>query len=88
MGVRYQLLESNTTDFPTNAAQTFNRGFNTPGGNLDELIFRITTTTSAGTDIAADFSNIINQLRIVVNGATAFDFRSGYSLAANNAQGC
>lgn len=86
MAIRYSLVESNTTDIPTNAAQTFNRGFNLPGGPIDEFIIRMTIT--AGADpIAADMSNIMNSVRLILNGSTVHDFRSGYAAAANNAPG-
>lgn len=84
MSVRYTLVESNTTDIPGAAAATFNRGFNIPGGAVDEVIMRITTTNTTNA-ILADFGNIISSLRLVLNGSTVFDFRSGYSSAANNA---
>lgn len=84
MSVRYTLVESNTTDIPGAAAATFNRGFNIPGGAVDEVIMRITTTNTTNA-ILADFGNIIQSLRLVLNGSTVFDFRSGYSSAANNA---
>ena len=84
MSVRYTLVESNTTDIPGAAAATFNRGFSLPGGAVDEVIMRITTTNTTNA-ILADFGNIIQSLRLVLNGSTVFDFRSGYSSAANNA---
>ena len=84
MSVRYTLVESNTTDIPGAAAATFNRGFNIPGGAVDEIIMRVTTTNTTNA-IVADFGNIIQSLRLVLNGSTTFDFRSGYSSAANNA---
>ena len=84
MAVRINLVESNTTDIPGAAAATFNRGFNIPGGAVDEIIMRVTTTNTTNA-ILADFGNIIQSLRLVLNGSTVFDFRSGYSSAANNA---
>ena len=84
MTVRFTLVESNTTDIPGAAAATFNRGFNIPGGAVDEIIMRVTTTNTTNA-ILADFGNIIQSLRLVLNGSTVFDFRSGYSSAANNA---
>jgi len=84
MAVRFTLVESNTTDIPGAAAATFNRGFNIPGGAVDEIIMRVTTTNTTNA-ILADFGNIIQSLRLVLNGSTVFDFRSGYSSAANNA---
>ena len=84
MSVRYTLVESNTTDIPGAAAATFNRGFNIPGGAVDEIIMRVTTANTTGA-ILADFGNVISSLRLVLNGTTVFDFRSGYSDASNNA---
>ena len=84
MSVRFTLVESNTTDIPGAAAATFNRGFNIPGGAVDEIIMKINTTNTTNA-ILADFGNIIQSLRLVLNGSTVFDFRSGYSSAANNA---
>ncbi|MCP4320901.1 MAG: hypothetical protein GY787_03410 [Alteromonadales bacterium] len=84
MAVRINLVESNTTDIPGATAATFNRGFSLPGGAVDEVIMRITTTNTTNA-ILADFGNIIQSLRLVLNGSTVFDFRSGYSSAANNA---
>ena len=84
MAVRYTLVESNTTDIPGAAAATFNRGFNIPGGAVDEIIMRVTTTNTTQA-ILADFGNVISSLRLVLNGTTVFDFRSGYSSASNNA---
>jgi hypothetical protein len=84
MAVRYTLVESNTTDIPGAAAATFNRGTNIPGGAVDEIIMRVTTTNTTQA-ILADFGNVISSLRLVLNGTTVFDFRSGYSSASNNA---
>jgi len=85
MAVRYQLQESNTTDLPSNAgATTYNRGFNVAGGAVDEILMKITLVNATGA-IVADFGNVIQSLRFVLNGSTIFDFRSGYASAANNA---
>jgi len=86
-GVRYTLVETNTTDFPNNSGtSTYNRGFNVPGGPLANLIFRIQTTVTDNA-IVADYSNVISSLRIVINGNTQFDYRGGYASASNNAPG-
>ena len=69
MSVRYTLVESNTTDIPGAAAATFNRGFNIPGGAVDEIIMRVTTANTTGA-ILADFGNVISSLRLVLNGTT------------------
>jgi len=84
MGVRYTLVESNTTDAPSNAAATFNRGFNLPSGACDEIILRVSQTLNAAGDIAADWPNTIASLRIILNGETVWDFQAGYQDATNN----
>ena len=40
MAVCYTLVESTTNDLPVVAASTYNRGFNIPGGAVDEVIVR------------------------------------------------
>lgn len=84
MAVKYTLIESNSTDIPGASATTINRGVNCPGGGIDELIFRFTTANTTNA-ILADFGNIVSSMRIVLNGSTVFDFRSGYASASNNA---
>lgn len=84
MAVRYTLVESNTQDLPSNAANTANRGFNIPGGSVDEIIIRVTQTLNAGGDIAADWPNVLSSARFILNGETCFDWVGGYQSAANN----
>jgi len=86
VGVRYSLVDS-TTDLPTIAANTVNRGMNIPGGPVDEVIIRFQCTLNAAGNIAADFSNMINSLRLIFNGETVFDFQAGYTDNANDAPG-
>jgi len=87
MGIRYTLVESNTTDIPSNSgALTYNRGFNIPGGAVDEIILKVDLTTSASS-VLADLSNAVSSLRLILNGETVFDFRSGYADTSNNAAG-
>lgn len=86
-GVRYTLIESNTNDIPSNSgALTYNRGINLPSGPIDEIVMRVTLTTSASS-ILADMSNAVNSLRIIINGATVHDFRAGYAATDNNGPG-
>ena len=83
--VRYVLVDSDSTNVPTAAAAAnFNKGFNTPGGAVDEIIVRFTLTGVPAGDIDADFPNLINQFRIILNGETCFDFVAGYSAATQN----
>ena len=81
-GVRYTLVETNTTDVPGAAAATFNRGFNLPGGAIDEVIVKLSFTMTASTDLDGDTSNIFNALRLVLNGETIFDYQGLVSSAA------
>ena len=89
MAIRYTLVNTETggataTGFPTNAAQTTNFGFNVPGGPLESVIFRFTGTKNAAGDIDQDFAGAISSLRVIVNGETCFDHRSGYNDPAND----
>ena len=84
-GVRYTLVESNATDVPiAAAAANFNRGMNIPGGAVDEVVVRFTLTGVTAGDIDADFPNLINSCRLILNGETVFDFVAGYSAATQN----
>ena len=83
MGVRYTLVDS-STNAPSNAAVTYNAGFNIPGGAVDEIIIRCTETLNAAGDIAADWPNVVSSLRLILNGETVWDFQAGYQDAANN----
>ena len=84
-GVRYTLVESNTTDVPiATGATTFNRGMNIPGGAIDEIIMRYTLAGVTAGDIDADFPNLISSARFILNGETIFDFVAGYSAATQN----
>ena len=85
MGVRYTLVESNTTDAPSNATATYNRGFNVPGGAVDEVIIRVSQTLNAASDISADWPNCCSALRLILNGETVWDYTGGYTSATNNA---
>ena len=89
MAIRYTLVNTETgapaaTGFPTTAAQTTNFGFNVPGGPLESVIFRFTGTKNAAGDIDQDFAGAISSLRVIVNGETCFDHRSGYNDAGND----
>ncbi len=83
MGVRYTLVDT-STNAPSNAAITYNAGFNIPGGAVDEIIIRCTETLNAAGDIAADWPNVVSSLRLILNGETVWDFQAGYQDAANN----
>ena len=70
MAVRYTLVNTSTTDAPSNAAATYNAGFNIPGGAVDEIIVRVSQTLNAAGDIAADWPNVVSSMRFILNGIT------------------
>ena len=84
MASRYTLVNTETgtgaqSGFPTNAAQTTNEGMNIPGGSLESIIFRMTGTLNAAGDVDQDLPGAISALRVILNGETFFDYRSGYN---------
>jgi hypothetical protein len=83
MAVRYSLVNSNT-DFPTNAASTFNSGFNIAGGPIESIIFRFQGTVTAA-NIQADFPGCVSQLRLTLNGESFMNYQAGYTLSGANA---
>ena len=85
MGILYSQVYSDTTSIPSNSgALTFNNAFNLPGGMVEEVILRVTTANTTNA-VLADFGNILTACRIILNGNTVTDFRSGYSSSTNNA---
>ena len=90
MALRYTLINTETgagSGFPfsaaAGAAQTTNFGFNCPGGPLESLIFRFTGTVTAA-DVDQDLMGCVSQMRVIVNGETCFDHRTGYNDPAND----
>tara|TARA_R100000664_G_C2753506_1_gene140931 strand:+ start:1775 stop:2761 length:987 start_codon:yes stop_codon:yes gene_type:complete len=81
-GVRYTLVETNTVDVPGAAAATYNRGFNIPGGPIDEIIMKLSFTMTAAGDLDGDTSNAVSALRLVLNGETIFDYQGLVASAA------
>jgi len=82
MSIRYTLVETNSTDIPSAGANTFNRGFNVPGGAVSEIIIRIQGTMAGVGNLASDTGSVIAALRVVLNGETFFDFRNNFGTAA------
>ena len=83
-----KIFETTTTGYmPTSSAVTWTQGVNAPGGPLEFLMLRMDCTWG-GDPAAADVSNLVNDLRIIINGEVAFDYRAGYSVQTNNAPGC
>jgi len=86
-GVRYTLVDTSAASVPVVAAATYNAGMNIPGGAVDEIIVRFAFTLNAAGDIAADTSNIIDSLRLILNGETVWDYQASISDNANDAPG-
>ena len=87
MAIRYTLVSTETAGFPSNAVATSNQGFNVPGGALESIIFRFSGTVSNADAFAADFGSLVSNLRVVINGETCFDYRTGYSSGADATPG-
>ena len=86
MAIRYTLVSTQSgaaSGFPGSpaggAAQTSNFGFNVPGGPLESLIFRLQGTLNGAGDLTQDIGGAISSLRVITNGETCFDHRSGYT---------
>ena len=89
MAIRYTLVSTQAgaaSGFPGSpaggAAQTTNFGFNVPGGPLESLIFRFQGTLAAAANLTQDLGGAITSLRVITNGETCFDHRSGYTTPA------
>lgn len=61
-------------------------GINAPGGPVEYFIIRGDCTWAAD-PAAADVTNLVTSLRIVLNGEVVFDFRAGSPAAADNTPG-
>lgn len=90
MAIRYSLVNTETgaaSGFPgspaAGAAQTVNAGFNIAGGPIESIIFRFTGTLNAAGDVDGDLMQCVSAVRVILNGETFFDVRSGYSDAAD-----
>ena len=89
MAIRYTLVNTASgaaSGFPgspaAGAAQTTNFGMNVPGGPLESLLFRFQGTLAAAANLTSDLGAAISSLRVIINGETCFDHRSGYTTPA------
>ena len=89
MAIRYTLVSTQAgaaSGFPgspaAGAAQTTNFGFNVPGGPLESLIFRFQGTLAAAGHLTSDLGAAIASLRVITNGETCYDHRTGYNSPA------
>jgi len=79
MAVRWtKIYETSTTGkMPTNAAVTWSEGINAPGGMVEFLQLRY-SLTFADTPVAnGEISNLVDNMRVVLNGEVIFDFNAG-----------
>lgn len=82
-----QINQTNdTADMPTTAANTYTVGINSQGGSVEYLVCRFDITFGAD-PAQADFTNLVNSLRVVINGEVVHDFRAGFALAASEQAG-
>jgi hypothetical protein len=75
-GVTITRIRTDTTTIPAAAASQNSFGENLPGGPLDSMIMRITTTGGAG-QTAGDFSTMFSNMSINLNGERVFQFNAG-----------
>lgn len=88
MAVRFSQIDVSTAagDLPGENATTTTRGINAPGGAYEYLVCRFDCTFAAD-PTAADFTNLLSALRIVINGEVVHDFRAGAASNANDGPG-
>jgi hypothetical protein len=84
-GVTITRIRTDTTTIPNPAAGPLalqaNFGENLPGGPLDSLMFRITSTGGAGLT-GGDFTTLISNVSINLNGERVFQFNAGVNTTA------
>jgi hypothetical protein len=83
-GIYYTKIRDDTTSIPSNAAKSYSFGENVPNGALESVIIRVTTANTTNA-ILADFPNVIQNLRLTLNGDVFFDFRQAVYGGDNNA---
>ncbi len=77
-GVRFAMIEStNTTgNFPTTTANQYNVGINAQGGLVEYLCLRYDLTFAGNPCENTSIMQLVDSIRIVVNGEVVHDFRS------------
>lgn len=82
-----QINQTNdTADMPTTSANTYTVGINSQGGSVEYLVCRFDITFGAD-PAQADFTNLVNSLRVVMNGEVVHDFRAGVASSASEQAG-
>lgn len=79
MAVRWtKIYETSTTGkMPTNAAVTWSEGINAGGGLVEFLQLRYSLSFADSPVANGEISNLVNSLRVVLNGEVIFDFNAG-----------
>ena len=79
MAVQFQMINSDSTtaNLPTETANTVNVGINAPGGAYEYIVCKFDCTFAAD-PTQADFANLVQSMRIIINGEVVHDFRSTY----------
>ncbi len=77
-GVRFAMIESTNTvgNFPTNSANQYNVGINAQGGLIEYLCLRYDLTFAENPCGSTTIMQLIDSIRVVVNGEVVHDFRS------------
>ena len=77
MSVQFSMINSDSTvaNLPTETAQTVNVGINAPGGAYEYMVCKYSLTFAAD-PTAADFAQMVQSMRIIINGEVVHDFRS------------
>ena len=80
MAVRWSKIyeTSDTGKMPNTAAVTWSEGINAPGGLVEFLQLRYELTFDTSTPVPnGEISNLVQNMRVVLNGEVIFDFNAG-----------
>jgi len=82
-GVRFAMIEStaDTGNMPTNAANFYNVGINAQGGLVEYLCLRYDLTFADNPCGKTNIIQLIDSIRVVINGEVVHDFRSQFGAA-------
>lgn len=88
-GVRFAMIESTNAvgNMPTTTANQYNVGINAQGGLVEYLCLRYDITFGEDPCASTQISQLIDTLRVVVNGEVVHDFRSGFGDNASEGAG-
>lgn len=79
-GVRFAMIEStaDTGNMPTSSANQYNVGINAQGGLVEYICLRYDLTFGDDPCSATTILQLVDSIRIVINGEVVHDFRSGF----------